>query len=118
VLRRLIVFGHVSDCVSLQPVPAVERCMPPALQALRTMCEMRQQSAGAGGARSQLAAMLDRAMLQLAKTQSQVQQAHPWCAAPLLHAAPGFAVMWHDRAPVHLLRASCRGCTQAWPSAL
>lgn len=91
ILRRLLVFGFSSDAKTLQAVPAVNLTAPQllaavgALQAARLpqqAARLPQQASGgsSGGAvgRSQLLAMLDRGMLKLIKTLSQVQQEHPW----------------------------------------
>ncbi|KAL6745489.1 armadillo-type protein, partial [Haematococcus lacustris] len=96
VLRRLILFGCVSDAKSLQPVEAVSVCIPPMVQALQQLVALRPalqaaanggvggaaaaggRSAAGGAGSKQLAAMLDRSLLKLAKTQCQVQQTHPW----------------------------------------
>jgi hypothetical protein len=85
ILRRLLVFGFNSDAKTLQAVPAVAATAPQllaagsALQAARP--PQQQQGSGSGGGalvRGQLLAMLDRGMLKLIKTLSQVQQEHPW----------------------------------------
>ena len=52
--------------------------VPALLQALRTMLSLRSQRARLP---NQLAAMLDRGLLKLAKSVTQIQQTHPWCAA-------------------------------------
>ncbi|GFH10415.1 importin N-terminal domain-containing protein, partial [Haematococcus lacustris] len=41
VLRRLILFGCVSDAKSLQPVEAVSVCIPPMVQALQQLVALR-----------------------------------------------------------------------------
>jgi hypothetical protein len=79
-------FGHTSDARSMQPVEAVSVCAPPMVQALTQLVSMRPLLRGTGAAgqqqgghlRSQLAAMLDRGVLKLTKTQCQVQKEHPW----------------------------------------
>ena len=48
------------------------------LQALQTLLPMRAQRRRLP---NQLAAMLDRGLLKLAKSVTQIQQTHPWCAA-------------------------------------
>lgn len=84
ILRRLLVFGFSSDAKTLQAVPAVNLTAPQLLAAVGALQAARppQQASGgsSGGAvgRSQLLAMLDRGMLKLIKTLSQVQQEHPW----------------------------------------
>jgi hypothetical protein len=84
ILRRLLVFGFSSDAKTLQAVPAVNLTAPQLLAAVGALQAARppQQAGGgsSGGAvgRSQLLAMLDRGMLKLIKTLSQVQQEHPW----------------------------------------
>jgi hypothetical protein len=88
ILRRLLVFGFSSDAKTLQPVQAVATTAPQllaavaALHAVRPQQQQQQrQGNGSGGGvvgRSQLLAMLDRGMLKLIKTLSQVQQEHPW----------------------------------------
>lgn len=85
ILRRLLVFGFSSDAKTLQAVPAVALTAPQLLAAVSALQAARppQQQQGngsSGGAvgRSQLLAMLDRGMLKLIKTLSQVQQDHPW----------------------------------------
>ena len=52
--------------------------VPALLQALRTMLALRAQRARLP---NQLAAMLDRGLLKLAKSVTQIQETHPWCAA-------------------------------------
>jgi len=52
--------------------------VPALLQALRTMLSLRAQRARPPG---QLAAMLDRGLLKLAKSVTQIQETHPWCVA-------------------------------------
>lgn len=86
ILRRLLVFGFSSDAKTLQPVPAVALTAPQLLAAVAALQAARppQQQQGNGGSsgggvgRSQLLAMVDRGMLKLIKTLSQVQQEHPW----------------------------------------
>lgn len=81
-LRRMVVFGFPSDARTLAQVPAVGQVAPPLLQALQQFAGARAARApgGSGGSpqRSQVAAMLDRAILKLLKTLRQVQEAHPW----------------------------------------
>lgn len=85
ILRRLLVFGFNSDAKTLQAVPAVAATAPQLLAAVSALQGARppqqQQGNGSGGGamvRGQLLAMLDRGMLKLIKTLSQVQQEHPW----------------------------------------
>ena len=53
-----------------------KQVVPALLQALRTMLSLRAQRARLP---SQLAAMLDRGLLKLAKSVTQIQETHPWC---------------------------------------
>eukprot|EP00798_Chlamydomonas_sp_ICE-L_P013625 gene13626-19503_t len=91
IVRRLILFGFESDAKSLQPVEAVNACMPPMVHTLQRMVALMcgskadptsgagiDLSAGKRPARSHLAAMLQRGVLKLLKTQCQVQEVHPW----------------------------------------
>lgn len=85
ILRRLLIFGFSSDAKTLQAVPAVASTAPQLLAAVSALQAARppqqQQGNGSGGGalvRGQLLAMLDRGMLKLIKTLSQVQQEHPW----------------------------------------
>lgn len=88
VLRRLILFGSPSDAKSLRPVATVSTCVPPMVVGLQQLVALRTRavpprppgSATAPRAplRSQLLAMLDRGILKLAKSQCQIQEAHPW----------------------------------------
>ncbi len=66
-----VVSGARQQAAGWQVVPAL-------LQALRTMLSMRAQRARPPG---QLAAMLDRGLLKLAKSVTQIQETHPWCVA-------------------------------------
>lgn len=81
-LRRMVVFGFQPDARTLQQVPAVGQVAPPLLQALQQFAGARaaRPPGGGGGSpqRSQVGAMLDRAILKLLKTLRQVQEAHPW----------------------------------------
>ncbi|KAL3150483.1 hypothetical protein ABBQ32_000305 [Trebouxia sp. C0010 RCD-2024] len=63
-LRRLIVFGFQSDARTLEPVPVVTQTVPVLLQALQTLMAARPAK---GAPRSQLAVMLDRGLIKLAK---------------------------------------------------
>ncbi|KAL3137934.1 hypothetical protein ABBQ38_005181 [Trebouxia sp. C0009 RCD-2024] len=74
-LRRLIVFGFQSDARTLEPVPVVTQTVPVLLQALQTLLAARPAK---GAPRSQLAVMLDRGLIKLAKVITNVQEAHPW----------------------------------------
>jgi len=74
ILRRLIVFGFPSDAKTLEPVPAVSACAPALLQAAGALAAVRPERA----APSRVLAMVDRGVLKLVKTLSQVQEAHPW----------------------------------------
>lgn len=84
ILRRLLVFGFSSDAKTLQAVPAVALTAPQLLAAVAALHAARPPQPASGGSsggavgRSQLLAMLDRGMLKLIKTLSQVQQEHPW----------------------------------------
>ena len=92
-LRRMVVFGFPSDARSLQQVPAVGQIAPPLLQTLQQFAAARAAGRGGAGAgqqqqqappqaqqqqRSQVQAMLDRAVLKLLKTLRQIQETHPW----------------------------------------
>ena len=88
-LRRLIVFGFPSDSRTLEPVPVVTQTVPVLLQALQTLLAARPAK---GTPRTQLAVMLDRGIIKLAKVVHNVQEAHPW-SVPTLHSKHGFAVM-------------------------
>ena len=74
-LRRLIVFGFQSDARTLEPVGVVSQTVPVLLQALQTLLAARPAK---GAPRSQLAVMLDRGLIKLAKVITNVQEAHPW----------------------------------------
>lgn len=74
-LRRLIVFGFQSDSRTLEPVPAVTQTVPVLLQALQTLLAARPAR---GAPRSQLAVMLDRGLIKLAKVITNIQEVHPW----------------------------------------
>ena len=74
-LRRLIVFGFQSDARTLEPVAVVSQTVPVLLQALQTLLAARPAK---GAPRSQLAVMLDRGLIKLAKVITNVQEAHPW----------------------------------------
>jgi len=78
IMRRLILFGYPSDAKSLQPVAAVNVCVPPMVQTLMSLIALREGRSGSAGSRSQLMAMLERGILKLLKTQCQVMEAHPW----------------------------------------
>ena len=78
-LRRLIVFGFQSDARTLEPVPVVTQTVPVLLQALQTLLAARPAK---GAPRSQLAVMLDRGLIKLAKVITNVQEAHPWYFTP------------------------------------
>lgn len=86
ILRRLLIFGFSSDAKTLQPVPAVGHTAPQLLAAVAALQSARpppqQPGSGSGSSggvgRSQLVAMLERGMLKLIKSLSQVQQEHPW----------------------------------------
>lgn len=85
IVRRLLLFGFPSDARSLAPVAAVNTCGPAMLRALHELQALRPAKAP----KSQLLAMLDRGILKLMKTLSQVQETHPWCdtglaACPIL----------------------------------
>ena len=74
-LRRLVVFGFQSDSRTLEPVAAVTQTVPVLLQALQTLLAARPAK---GAPRSQLAVMLDRGLIKLAKVITNVQEVHPW----------------------------------------
>jgi hypothetical protein len=87
ILRRLLLFGFPSDAKSLQPVPAVALCAPQLLAAVTALQQVLQAagsgSSGGGAAvaaagTGRLSAMVERGMLKVIKTLSQVQQEHPW----------------------------------------
>jgi len=93
ILRRLLLFGFPSDAKSLQPVPAVALCAPQLLAAVTALQQVLQAVAPAAAAGSgssgggaavaaagtgRLSAMVERGMLKVIKTLSQVQQEHPW----------------------------------------
>lgn len=84
-LRRLIVFGFQSDARTLEPVPVVTQTVPVLLQALQTLLAARPAK---GAPRSQLAVMLDRGLIKLAKVITNVQEAHPWYLPPNLLSMP------------------------------
>ena len=63
--------------------------VPALLQALRTMLSLRAQRARLP---SQLAAMLDRGLLKLAKSVTQIQETHPWCVDRLHQGTAGVIV--------------------------
>ena len=74
-LRRLVVFGFQSDSRTLQPVAVVTQTVPVLLQALQSLLAARPAK---GAPRSQLAVMLDRGLIKLAKVITNVQEVHPW----------------------------------------
>ncbi|DBA79077.1 hypothetical protein WJX77_002150 [Trebouxia sp. C0004] len=74
-LRRLVVFGFQSDSRTLEPVAVVTQTVPMLLQALQTLLAARPAK---GAPRSQLAVMLDRGLIKLAKVITNVQEVHPW----------------------------------------
>ena len=76
-LRRMVVFGFPADARSLQQVAAVGQTAPALLQTLQQFVAARAAH-GVGGQRSQVRAMLDRAILKLLKTLRQIQETHPW----------------------------------------
>lgn len=90
ILRRLLLFGFTADSKTLQPVQAVHLVAPQLLQAVAALQTARPRShdgssssssshvGGVSVVRSQLSAMVERGMLKLIKTLSQVQQEHPW----------------------------------------
>eukprot|EP00879_Flechtneria_rotunda_P025885 GHRR01027540.1.p1 GENE.GHRR01027540.1~~GHRR01027540.1.p1 ORF type:complete len:987 (+),score=414.93 GHRR01027540.1:174-3134(+) len=88
ILRRLLLFGFRSDAKSLQPVPAVALVAPQLLAAMAALHQVQQQQqqsqqqrgqhSSAAVSHRQLSAMVERGMLKLIKTLSQVQQEHPW----------------------------------------
>ncbi|WIA40697.1 hypothetical protein OEZ86_004393 [Tetradesmus obliquus] len=85
ILRRLLLHGFQPDSKSLQPVQAVLLVAPQLLQAVAALQAARPGSSEGGSSsssgsvgRSQLAAMVERGLLKLLKTLSQVQQEHPW----------------------------------------
>lgn len=51
------------------------------LQVLQGLLQLRPQQPSQ---RTQLHAMLDRALVKLAKSLVGIQEAHPWCAGPLI----------------------------------
>ena len=71
-LQRLTVFGFPSNSRILQPVPVVTQTVPVLLQALQTLLAARPAKS------TQLAVMLDRGLIKLAKVVTNVQEAHPW----------------------------------------
>ncbi|CAL8468538.1 g8078 [Coccomyxa elongata] len=78
-LRRLILFGFQSDAKSLQVVPAVTQVVPAFLKCLQNLLPLRYENSGR---RSQLQAMVDRAILKLTKIFTNLLETHPWS---LLH---------------------------------
>jgi hypothetical protein len=89
ILRRLLLHGFQPDAKTLQPVQAVNIVAPQLLHAVAALQAARPGSEGGGShggggagdvhvVRSQLSAMVERGMLKLIKTLSQVQQEHPW----------------------------------------
>ncbi|KAG1675441.1 hypothetical protein FOA52_001739 [Chlamydomonas sp. UWO 241] len=83
IMRRLIMFGHVSDAKSLQPVQAVSVCTPVMAQVLQQLLALRPRPHEAAPqpqqpSRRQLLSMLDRGILKLLKTHSQILDTHPW----------------------------------------
>ena len=56
-------------------MPVVTQTVPVLLQALQTLLAARPVK---GGPRSQLAVMLDRGLIKLAKVITNVQETHPW----------------------------------------
>ncbi len=79
-LRRLVVFGFQSDSRTLEPVAVVTQTVPVLLQALQTLLAARPAK---GAPRSQLAVMLDRGLIKLAKVITNVQEVHPWYGWPV-----------------------------------
>lgn len=79
IIRRLLLFGFTSDAKSLQPVAAVAVVAPELLQAAAALAAARDSSSNSSSVgRSQLSVMVERGMLKIIKTLSQVQQEHPW----------------------------------------
>ena len=74
-LRRLIVFGYQSDARTLQPVAVVSQTVPVLLQALQSF--LAAKPAG-DSPRTQLAVMLERGLIKLAKVITNVLETHPW----------------------------------------
>lgn len=68
-------FGHQSDARTLQPVQVVSQTVPVLLQALQSF--LSTKTAG-NSPRSQLAVMLDRGLIKLAKVITNVLETHPW----------------------------------------
>lgn len=75
-VRRMLLFGMQSDARTLQEVPAVRTVLPSLLQALQALLAHHTLKAHP---RSQLAVMLDRGIIKLAKTIGNIQDTHPWC---------------------------------------
>jgi hypothetical protein len=82
-LRRLLIFGFPSDAKTLERHQVVARLAPCLLHALQSFLNVAHgASQTSTGHRSQLAAMLDRAVIKLQKSLRQLQETHPWT---LLH---------------------------------
>lgn len=71
----MLIFGMASDARTLQEVPAVRTVVPSMLQALQALLANRPSKTSP---HSQLSVMLDRGLIKLAKTISNIQDTHPW----------------------------------------
>ncbi|KAK9822576.1 hypothetical protein WJX74_006339 [Apatococcus lobatus] len=74
-LRRMLLFGFGSDAKSIQSLDAISQVMPDMLQVLQGLMQLQPQQSSQ---RTQLHAMLDRALVKLAKTLVGTQETHPW----------------------------------------
>ena len=68
-------FGYQSDARTLQPVPVVSQTVPTLLQALQSLLAAKPTG---DSPRTQLAVMLDRGLIKLAKVITNVLETHPW----------------------------------------
>lgn len=68
-------FGYQSDARTLQPVAVVSQTVPVLLQALQSF--LAAKPAG-DSPRTQLAVMLERGLIKLAKVITNVLETHPW----------------------------------------
>ncbi|KAK9787255.1 hypothetical protein WJX73_002919 [Symbiochloris irregularis] len=73
-LRRMVLFGFPSDATSFQTVPAVLQVAPALLRALQQLLPLRRSLTGP----SQISAMLDRCILKVAKSMTDILGLHPW----------------------------------------
>jgi len=73
-LRRLLLFGFPSDEKTAQPCQEIMQVLPALLQALQTLLPFRPASHPL----NKPLAMLDRGLLKLIKTLTDVRDMHPW----------------------------------------